>query len=165
MKLFALSAILTFTIISCRSSEIDNNTQQADKQETPAAAVEDTIPSEIDKKFEKIMDEYQGRISNNFWSDRHAKGRHLGGQPKEIIFDLDTFDAFMNKRRFSKVPNTTMDYAGIVDDIIVTITENTTFKDHRDGLYTWTIETETITSEGAFARQRKFTIEPDAKKL
>ncbi|WP_149699439.1 hypothetical protein [Chitinophaga sp. CF418] len=163
MNLFALSAILTLAMLSCSSSEINNNNQQAASQEALVVEAGDTIPSEIDKKFEKIMDEYQGKISNNFWSDRYAKGRHLGGHPQEIIFNLDTFDAFMAKERFSKVPNTTMDYIGIVDDIIVTLTENTTFKEHRSGLYTWTIETEAITSEGSFAKQRRFTIEADTK--
>lgn len=101
----ALSILVISVLLSCGSSDSNNNNQDTTAQQTPSATVAATpLPADIEKKFGKIINEYQKKISTGFSGTFQADTRHGGKGPEEAVFDADKFDAYMIKKGFSKIP-------------------------------------------------------------
>jgi hypothetical protein len=159
MKKVTFPALIFTLLMSCGSEETANsqNPGSAAKEEQAAKVVETPIPPDIEKKFLKIMDDFEKKIKKDFWTDFTSTTRRGGEGTTETTFDATAFADYMKKKGFSLVPNTMMDYTGTEDGINVLLTEKTVSGERGGWIQQWTIKVETTTGAGSFKKQREFS--------
>ncbi len=162
MKKTTLPVFIVIVLMSCGSGENADNKNQdtVSDQSQPVKPAEVPPPADIDKKFTKIINEYQKKIANDFWSDFQSTTRRGGKGTTEVTFDATALDKYMKKKGFSLIPNTMMDYTGTVDDIEVVITEKTISGEKGGWIHQWTIKVQSSTDAGIFNRQHEFSAAP-----
>lgn len=147
MRLMLSCLFVLFFAAGCSDETSPGAT--AENTETSPVQVPDTnsisIPADIDRKFNKIMDDFEKKISNNFWS----KGEY------ETTFDMNKYESFMKKKGFAEIPNT-WNYKGNVDNVEVIILHNTDNGEHGGWIQKFTIQAQTSSDEGTFKKERKF---------
>ena len=162
MKKTALPVLIAIVLMSCGSGEDAGNKSEdiAPDQNQPVKPAEVPVPADVDKKFTKIINEYQQKISNDFWSDFQSTTRRGGKGTTEVTFDATAFDKYMKKKGFSLIPNKMMDYTGTVDGIDVSIAEKTVSGEKGGWIHQWTIKVESSTDAGIFNKQHEFAAAP-----
>lgn len=162
MKKATLAAFIAIVMLSCGSGDsTGSENKDTTTAPTPAASTaEAPVPADIEAKFVKIMDEYQHKISHDFWSEFQSTTRRGEDGTTETTFDATAFENFMTKKGFVKVPATSMDYKGTVNDVDVSISEKTTSGEKGGWIHNWTIEVQASSDAGTFKKQREFSLQP-----
>jgi hypothetical protein len=150
--------LIALVIASCGD---EPKTAETSNQTTPAVEVAQprSTPADLEKQFDKIIGEYQERISNGFWGEFTSTTRRGGQGTTEKTFDATEFEKFMLKKGFEKVLNAMMDYMGKINDIEVSvINRGATSGEHGGWIQNWTIRTKAVTADGTFEKSKDFSV-------
>ena len=151
MRLMLSCLFVIFLASGCSDDASDATSENTATSQTPAPPSNPApIPADIDRKFNKIMDDFEKKISNDFW----LKGEY------ETTFYMNKYDAYMKKKGFAAIPNTN-DYKGNIDDVEVTVIHKTVSGEKGGWLQQFTIEVQTTTEQGTFKKERKFETKRD----
>jgi hypothetical protein len=163
MKPIATCLILLTLASGCSDSASNTTTENkgtsADTTQAPKIS-ETPIPADIDKQFNKIMDEFEHKISNGFWTDFTSTTRRGGKGTTEKTFDQNAYEKFMAQKGFELIPNTDMGYKGTVKSVNVSILNKSVSGEKGGWIQQWTIEVETTTEAGTFKKKREFSSSP-----
>jgi hypothetical protein len=147
MRLLLTCLLILFFAAGCSDDTspdaTSENTEASQAQAPQTNSV--PVPADIDKKFNKIMDEYEKKISNNFWSKEEY----------QTTFHMNKYDNFMKKKGFTEIPNT-YNYKGNIDNVEVIIEHTTVTGDRGGWIQKFTIKTQTTSEQGTFKKERTF---------
>ena len=153
--------IVTVIILLCLFASCSNNdVAPAAKQATaPAPPVNPPTPPDIEKKLDRILEDFANRICNDYWKkyDPHGQG------PIDVTFDVSAYVDDLNKRWFNQIPHTWMDYKGIVEGAVVSILRSSAQRGNGDYMQLWTIVVEYVNDDGKFKKERTFEALPSNK--
>lgn len=153
--------IVTVIILLCLTASCSNNVAApATEQATaPAPPVNPSTPPDIEKKLDRILEDFEKRICNDYWKKYDYGGK---GQT-DVTFDGSAYVDDLNKRMFNQIPHTWMDYKGIVEGAVVSILRSSAQRGNGDYMNLWTIVVEYANDDGRFKKERTFEALPSNK--
>ena len=99
-----------------------------------------STPSDVTQKFNSLIGEFEQKISNDFWTDDN--------------FDMDAYAGYMKQKGLNKIPNSLMDYSGVVNDVTVTVLHKTASGEKGGWVQQFTV----MVQDSIFAKQKEFAV-------